>query len=109
MAVECKKPFPDIAYGFPVIVMRRGGPPKKNYLRISEGYFTLTLYEGSTTSKPSESLNGGPCTDNHYCESGSKDEYPCEPGTYQTSKKQSKCNSCRAGKYCPGSGLVTDS
>jgi hypothetical protein len=32
LAVECKKPFLDIDYGFPVIVMRRGGPFKKNYL-----------------------------------------------------------------------------
>jgi hypothetical protein len=29
LAVECKKTFFDIAYGFPVIVMRRVGPPKK--------------------------------------------------------------------------------
>jgi hypothetical protein len=27
-AVECDKPFLDIAYGFPVIVMSRGGPFK---------------------------------------------------------------------------------
>jgi hypothetical protein len=29
LAVECKKTFLDITYGFPVIVMRRGGPFKK--------------------------------------------------------------------------------
>jgi hypothetical protein len=32
LAVECKKTFLDIAYGFPVIVMTRVGSPKKNYL-----------------------------------------------------------------------------
>ena len=32
MAVECEKPFLDIIYGFPVIVMTRGGCPKKTTL-----------------------------------------------------------------------------
>ena len=32
LAVECKKPFLDVIYGFFVIVMTRGDCPKKNNL-----------------------------------------------------------------------------
>jgi hypothetical protein len=34
-----QKPFLDITYGFPVIVMRRGGPPKKKSTFDNREYY----------------------------------------------------------------------
>ena len=76
-------------------------------INCSPGYY---CYQGSATTKPDDlSLQGGPCCENNYCESGSKAEYPCNPGTYQSNKLQSSCNECRSGKYCPGKPLVDSS
>ena len=74
-------------------------------VNCSPGYYCR---QGNSVSKPDQSVNGGPCRPNHYCEPGAKDEYSCLPGTYQNNQAQSKCNDCRSGKYCPGKPLVDD-
>jgi hypothetical protein len=40
LAVECKKLFLDITYGFPVIVMRRVAAFKKKYLININSFFS---------------------------------------------------------------------
>ena len=42
MAVECKKPFLDIAYGFPVIAMTRVGSPK---IKTTLGQYGKFVYK----------------------------------------------------------------
>ena len=58
MAVECKKPLLDIAYGFPVIVMRRVGPPKKlPCLKTNKtilGFLTSTEYDNLCSAEESK-------------------------------------------------------
>ena len=59
MAVEYNKPFLDIAYGFPVIVVRRVGLPKKNYLREDLGKIILEVTSFMTHTKVAF-LSGNP-------------------------------------------------
>ncbi|CBY12491.1 unnamed protein product [Oikopleura dioica] len=69
--------------------------PIDDSISCSNGYYCP---KGSDKSKP----DGRTCSEQNMCPSGSVDEMPCPPGTYQNSGKQSKCNFCRKGHYCTG-------
>ena len=58
---------------------------------------------------PSEPVDWAkPCEPGYYCPTGTGNQLPCEPGTYNNLSLQIACEPCPAGYQCKGMSLNKD-